>query len=308
MSPQQGIQEFVSPNGTLPPIPSNMTIAQFFLDYQHPNRPIRPETVPWLIDNDTGRSYYLEEIRARTYALANIMKARWNIGNSDCVAFFTPNHVELPITSWAAHRLGAIAAAANPAFSVDELLYQLNTTQAKLLVVHQSIFAVGLEAAKLAGLSEDRVIVIPSGDESAPEGYQTLDELAKESSCLYPEPLFEDSFLAEDEAKTKIAVSFSPLKYLHVHWNPPQFYNFSSGTTGKSKAVAISHYMVISTVIMCATNFQIGNPDVPQRFQPGDVAMNSESPGSRAFGFWLMTTHSLLSSHTSLPLVYVFLR
>ena len=35
--------------------------------------------------------------------------------------------------------------------------------------------------------------------------------------------------------------------------------------------------MVIATVMMCATTYQIDNPDVPQRFQPGDVAMNSES-------------------------------
>ena len=34
--------------------------------------------------------------------------------------------------------------------------------------------------------------------------------------------------------------------------------------------------MVIATVMMCATTYQIGVPDVPQRFQPGDVAMNSE--------------------------------
>ena len=204
---QQTIQEFVSPNGTVPYIPSNMTVAQFFLDYHHPNRPVRPETTPWLIDNDTGRSYHLEEIRARTYSLANIMKARWNIGDNDCIAFFTPNHVEFPITAWAAHRLGAIAAAANPAFSVDELLYQLNTTKAKLLVVHHSTFTTGLEAAKLAGLSEDRIVIIPNGDEPAPEGYQTLDELAEEGGRLYPEPLFNESFLAEGESKTKIAVS-----------------------------------------------------------------------------------------------------
>lgn len=213
---QPTLQEFVSPNGTVPHIPSNLTAAQFFLDYHHPNRPVRSPTSPWLIDNDTGRSYNLEEIRTRTYALANIMKARWNIGDNDCVAFFTPNHVEFPITAWAVHRLGAIAAAANPAFSVDELLYQLNTTKAKLLVVHNSIFTTGFEAAKLAGLSEDRIVIIPGGDEPVPEGYPTLDELAEEGNRLYPDPLFSELFLAEDEAKTKIAVGTSLAKYFHV--------------------------------------------------------------------------------------------
>ena len=207
MSSQQEIQEFVCPNGTVPSIPSNMSVAQFFLDYCHPSRPVRPENAPWLIDNDTGRSYYLEEIRTRTRALANIMKACYDIGDNDCVAFFTPNHVQLPITIWAAHRLGATAAAVNPAFSVDELSYHLNTVSAKLLVVHHSAFATGLKAAGLAGISKARVIIISDGEGPVPEGYRTLDELADEGNRLYSEPLFNDSFLTKDEAKTKIAVS-----------------------------------------------------------------------------------------------------
>ena len=86
--------------------------------------------------------------------------------------------------------------------------------------MHHSTFTTGLEAAKLAGLSEDRIVIISNGDEPAPEGYQTLDELAEEGSRLYPEPLFNESFLAEGESKTKIAVSnlleqlSSLLKYL----------------------------------------------------------------------------------------------
>jgi len=36
--------------------------------------------------------------------------------------------------------------------------------------------------------------------------------------------------------------------------------------------------MIIATVMMCATTYLIGNPDVPQRFQPGDVSMNSKLP------------------------------
>jgi len=59
----------------------------------------------------------------------------------------------------------------------------------------------------LAGLSEDVVAIIPNGDEPASEGYQTLDELAEEGNRLYPEPLFDESFLDKDEAKTKVAVS-----------------------------------------------------------------------------------------------------
>ena len=118
-----------------------------------------------------------------------------------------------------------------------------------------------------------------------PEGYQTLDELAEEGNHLCPVPLFNEPFLAEDEAKTKIAVRILIPIDSHVHRTSSllQFYNFSSRTTGKSKTVAISHYMVIVTVMTCATTYQIGNPDAPHRFQPGDVATNSGVSFSRVF-------------------------
>ena len=64
--------------------------------------------------------------------------------------------------------------------------------------------------------------------------------------------------------------------------------------------------MVIATVMMCATTYQIGNPDVPQRFQPGDVAMNSEFSFFRILRLPLITGLRLTFSLASLPSVILF--
>ena len=46
----------------LPPIPDDLTIPQFFLDYQHPLRPVRKDLTPWLIEDATGRKIGYEEV------------------------------------------------------------------------------------------------------------------------------------------------------------------------------------------------------------------------------------------------------
>ena len=45
-----------------PPIPDDLTIPQFFLDYQHPLRPVRKDLTPWLIEDATGRKIGYEEV------------------------------------------------------------------------------------------------------------------------------------------------------------------------------------------------------------------------------------------------------
>ena len=54
--------EFVSPGGPLPHIPDDLTLTQFIFDSTHECRPIRPQGVPWLVDDATGRKIGLEEV------------------------------------------------------------------------------------------------------------------------------------------------------------------------------------------------------------------------------------------------------
>jgi hypothetical protein len=59
--------EFVSPGGPLPHIPDDLTLAQFIFDPTHECRPIRPQGVPWLVDDATGRKIGLEEVNMLSF-------------------------------------------------------------------------------------------------------------------------------------------------------------------------------------------------------------------------------------------------
>jgi hypothetical protein len=55
--------EFRAHAPPLPPIPDDLTCAQFILDRTHTRRPLRPAHAPWFVDAATGRPVFLEEVR-----------------------------------------------------------------------------------------------------------------------------------------------------------------------------------------------------------------------------------------------------
>ena len=50
--------------GELAPIPDDLSIVQFMLDYQHTTRPVPPNYRPWFIDDESGRTVGYDEVRA----------------------------------------------------------------------------------------------------------------------------------------------------------------------------------------------------------------------------------------------------
>ncbi|KAF9646962.1 amp dependent CoA ligase [Thelephora ganbajun] len=251
------IYEFRSIHGECPEIPDDLSIPQFFLDSWHPLRPTRPVGSPWVIDDESGNTLDYEQIRSRSYGLAQVLKTRWRLEEDQVAAIFSPNHTYYPIICFGVHRIGAAITAANPTFSAEELQYQLEATKAQLLFVHPAALKAGLAAAKAVGLSTDSVVLI----EPAPNTEQrfvTLDEAILEG--LQQPERFVDRQLKPGEAKTKIA-----------------FYNSSSGTTGKPKSVAIPHYSVIANVLQKARMNRVYDPTVPperRRFAAGSVSLN----------------------------------
>ncbi|KAI0314769.1 amp dependent CoA ligase [Amylostereum chailletii] len=239
-------------------IPDDLTLAQFILDSQHPARPTRPHGKPWLIEDATGREVGFEEVRERVFGLANGMSIKWNIREGDVVCVFSPNHIDYPIAIWATHRLGAVVTAANPSYNAEELEYQVKTAKANTIFAHPGFLDAALDAAKRCGIPYDRVILfhkLPStpSQKTGP----TVDDLI--TLGLSNPANFVERRLSPGEAKTKLA-----------------FLSFSSGTTGKPKAVAISHYSPIANIISMSQHHKVNSDPRPleqQRFRPGDVAV-----------------------------------
>ncbi|KZT65757.1 acetyl-CoA synthetase-like protein [Daedalea quercina L-15889] len=234
------------------PPPGDVTLAQFMLDglVDHPHRAKRPRDTPWFIDEETGKEVFEAEVITRTDAFARAMYEVWKI-----VALYTQNHIDYVIATWAAHRLGAIAALISPVLTTDELIYQLEIARPCLLIAHISNLATALEAARATGLAHDHVIVFDAHKLKAqlPSGTRPFEEVIQIGlgASRYPEYR-----LKKGEAKTKIAVLC-----------------YSSGTTGKPKAVAISHYNMMCIIVQTATTWRVNEEYAPvedTRVRPGD--------------------------------------
>ncbi|KAF9076081.1 amp dependent CoA ligase [Rhodocollybia butyracea] len=272
---------------SLPNIPDALTVPQFLLEpHRHPLSPTRPDNVPWLVDDESGKGICTEEVRQRTYNLANALHTVWNIGEDDVVCIFSPNHVDYPISIWAVHTLGAIVTHCNPSFNVEELVYQLRISQTCLIIAYSDFLPIAFAAAQKANISPNQVIVIPSTCGNAIFNAVTLDELIARGATS--PRLFSECRLKPGEAKTKVA-----------------FLSFSSGTTGKPKAVSIPHYSIVSNIVQMAVHWNvIGSSSAPSVMAVGDVCLGV-LPFYHIFGL-IVTVHFMLFCGITLVVVPKF--
>ncbi|KAF8133973.1 hypothetical protein EV363DRAFT_1430490 [Boletus edulis] len=274
--------ELDSPAGKLPYIPDNLTLAQFILDSHHPSRPIRKHGIPWFIEDHTGRTVGYEEIRARVFGLANGLKHRFGIKEDDVVLIFSPNHIDYLVAVWAAHRLGAIVSGANPLFTPDELAYQIQAIKASVIITHSEALPVALSACRTTMLPACRIILF-NVDGASYDAHTTVQDVIDEG--LASTSTFQERVLQPGEGKTKVA-----------------FLNFSSGTTGKPKVIAIPHYAPIANVIQLAAHHRVNDPNwEDQRFKPGDICC-AVLPLYHIYGL-VFNTH--LSFFCGMPIVLI---
>ncbi|KAJ3512390.1 hypothetical protein NLJ89_g3552 [Agrocybe chaxingu] len=274
----------------LPHIPDNLTVAQFMLDYQHEIRPLRGST-PCLIDDATDQPFSLETVSPQVLDTLYVMYKYFHLlgnietlndlilfhlsGEEDTVMLVSPNHIgqsimiclsagvhravsDYPVAIWAVHKLGGIVTCSNPLLNVDELVYQLETAGVTFVLVHSSVLTTALDAARTTGLPLDRVVLLDHSPSShgleSVQSVPTLIKLGHERMRMFSERV-----LCTGEGKTKIAL---------LCW--------SSGTTGKPKAVAIPHHAFIANIIQMAAHNQVGEGSGhrPHRsYGPGDVAL-----------------------------------
>ena len=133
------------------------------------------------------------------------------------------------------------------------LVYQLATTKAKVLITHPSFQSVALSAARKAGISPSNILYLSGTSPLEP----SVDSLI--GTFLLQPPSYTEHKLNPGEGKTKIA-----------------FLSFSSGTTGKPKAVVLPHYTVIVNILMVAKHHRVAN-DQCDRFRPGDVSAGGKT-------------------------------
>ncbi|KAF9086775.1 hypothetical protein BGX23_008576 [Mortierella sp. AD031] len=152
---------------------------------------------------------------------------RWATGlqsigfkRGDVVALFSFNQVDYSITMFGPILLGGIATTVNSAYTADELAYQLEDSGASVIVAHPELLPVAVAGAKKVGLPTNRIFLY--GDKVI-DGFQPY-------SATFPPESTPDHLLAQPvNLNGQAAVETTALIC------------YSSGTTGKSKGVELTH-------------------------------------------------------------------
>ncbi|KAL2367217.1 phenylacetyl-CoA ligase [Blastomyces gilchristii SLH14081] len=200
--------------------------------FENKERPFPDDQVIFQ-DADTLRSYTYAQVKSTALEFGMGLKAAWDWKKGDVLAIISPNSIDMPPVLWGTHWAGGIVSPANPAYTVDELAFQLKGIKAKALATQLALVPTAKAAAKLAGIPENRIILL--GDARDPSAkfkhFTSVRNISK----------------ATRYRKTRI----DPAKDL-------AFLSFSSGTTGVPKGVMLSHRNIVSN-IMQFTAGEAGN-------------------------------------------------
>jgi acyl-CoA synthetase (AMP-forming)/AMP-acid ligase II len=151
----------------------------------------------------------------------------------DVLCMNSPNKPEYPIILHGACMLGGIVSPTSPQHTAEELAGQLSDSASKFLVTVPALLEVAHEAATLANLPLENIIVVH--EETVEGPYSQYADLLPEAASLP-------------------AVDIDPL-------NDCAILPYSSGTTGKPKGVRLSHYNLVSNVLQIAAAEPIAATD-----------------------------------------------
>jgi 4-coumarate--CoA ligase len=166
----------------------------------------------------------------------------------DRVLLFSGNDLFFPVVFMGITMAGGIFTGANPTYVARELAYQLQDSGATYLICASVSLDTGIEAAKLAGMSLDRVFIF---DNAIYDGAGRA-----RSGCRYWGEL-----VASPEEGAGFAWEELPTPELA---DRTLVLNYSSGTTGRPKGVEITHKNYAANMLQYA-HLSTLNPDYEAR-------------------------------------------
>nr|UIP35215.1 4-coumarate-CoA ligase 3 [Leucojum aestivum] len=216
-NPNNGV--YTSPRPPLPfPTDPNLSMIPFLFRNAH----LYPDRIA-LVDAVTGDSLSFAQLRSTVSSLAAALSAEFRIKKGDVILIFAPNSILFPVSFLSILALGAVATTVNPLYTVAELSKQIKDSSPKLIITVQSLFE------KVRGFDVATILLTPKKSDLGGGKVWFFEELVK-----------------------KVPVSeFTPPP---VGMNDTAALLYSSGTTGLSKGVVLSHRNFVTTATMVVSD------------------------------------------------------
>lgn len=184
-------------------------------------------TKPAIVDVSSGYTLTYEQLARKVKQCASGLAKR-GFRRGDVFAIYCPNVPDYAIAFLGVAAAGGASATINPLYTADELCHQLQDSRAKYLLTVPSLLDRALEAAKRADIEEVFVL----GDGPGATAFISLLDTAPNPPAW------------QVDARRDLAAI-----------------PFSSGTTGRSKGVMLTHYSLAANISQCAPFGMIGESD-----------------------------------------------
>jgi 4-coumarate--CoA ligase len=173
------------------------------------------------VDISSGKEYTFRELLNTSEQIGRGLQHQWRWQKGDVMALFAPNSADIAAITFGTLWAGGVICPVNNLFTVGELASQLKLSGARGLTTNLANLEVASEAAIIAGLPLDRIILIGDSD---PKGR------AKHFLSM--------------RSTTKLAEKASIIPKEDI-----AFLVYSSGTTGLPKGVMLSHENMVANTL-----------------------------------------------------------
>ncbi|RKP40357.1 hypothetical protein BJ085DRAFT_18848 [Dimargaris cristalligena] len=208
---------------TLPPLSyPRVDIATFVFQCIHRSSIWRNPLQPVYIDSHTGEAVTISEFQTNAKELASGWQNTVGLRRGDVVAMISPNDIHYASIMLSIVLAGGIVTPANPAYTADEILHQLKDSGAKYVVADGEALPAVQAACRKANIPDTALFTMPRKSPRTP---------VPSIFTIRSQLPFQRLSLNSKEVATQTV-----------------YLCYSSGTTGLSKGVELTHSNIISNV------------------------------------------------------------